>query len=56
MIITLLVGRQFVPVSWVGLGILVGVGGVAYLASALSLVGAGLIEDAKRSIKVVFKK
>lgn len=56
MVAVLLVVRAFVPVSFVGLGLLVAAGAISYLASILSLVGQSLIQDAKRSFKVILAK
>lgn len=56
MIAVLLVVRPFVPVTFAGLGMLVGAGAIAYGASTLTLVGAALVEDVKKSIKVIFSK
>lgn len=56
MVLTLLAIRPFVPVSFAGLGMLIAAGAISYFASILSLVGASLLEDAKRSFKVIFAK
>jgi len=47
--IVLLIARNFLPVNLYSLGILVGIGLVAYIISMVSMMGMGLVEDAKRS-------
>jgi O-antigen/teichoic acid export membrane protein len=56
MILILFVIRPFVPHTIPGLGALIGAGVVSYVAAILALVGASLIDDAKRSLKIVFSK
>ena len=52
----LLIMRNFLSVSIVSMEILIGVGFVVYISSMLSMVGLGLIEDAKRSFKTIVSK
>lgn len=54
--IVLAVVRPFVPVTVVGLGLLIGAGVIAYVASIISLVGATLLQDVKKSFKIIFSK
>lgn len=52
----LLIMRRFMPVTIVTMEILAGVGLIVYIGSMVSMVGLGLIEDAKKSFKTVFTK
>jgi hypothetical protein len=54
--IILLVMKNFMPVSLLSMEILAAVGFVVYIASMISMVGLGLIEDAKKSFKTIFSK
>jgi len=47
--IVLLIARKFLPVNLYSFGILIGVGLAAYIVSMVSMMGLGLVEDAKRS-------
>ena len=52
----LLIAQRMMPVSLVSMEILAGIGAVIYVVSMVSMVGLGLIEDAKRSFKTIFAK
>ena len=54
--IILLIARHNLPVSLTSMEILAGVGLIIYTISMVSMVGLGLIEDAKRSFKTIFAK
>jgi hypothetical protein len=54
--VILLIMRRFMPVTIVSMEILAGAGLVIYIGSMVSMVGLGLIEDAKKSFKTVFTK
>jgi len=49
----LLVVRNFLPVNLSSLGILIGLGTAVYFVSMLSMIGLGLLEDAKRSFRML---
>jgi len=52
----LIVMRRFLPVTLISLEELVIIGVVTYFVSMVTMVGVGLIEDAKRSFKTIFAK
>lgn len=53
---TLLLVRQFLDISINSMLVLTVVGVLVYGSSMISMVGASLIDDAKRSFKTIFKK
>lgn len=56
MIFVLILVRPFVETSWAGLSMLIGAGVVSYIASIMTIEGNELIQDVKKSIKVIFQK
>jgi len=52
----ILIARSLLPQSLTSLLILIVTGIVVYFVSILTLVGGSLIDDAKKSVSVLFKK
>lgn len=53
---TLLVMRSMLPTTFATLGVMIVTGAVIYTLSILALVGASLVDDAKKTLSVLLKK
>ena len=56
MLFILIILKRFLPVNYYSFGILILSGVLVYGISIVSMIGAGLIEDAKKSINTIFNK